>query len=120
MPLSLHEILQAVAAIFDPERAKIDSGHREQVEGVPAPLRAQQPVEVTVAVRPKDHAFSLKDRAFDWQAGDTGRDPREPLSDIAGLPRPEMNPRPLLPGEQAPAVVVQFVEPSRVTRRHGH
>jgi hypothetical protein len=120
MPISLHEILQAVAAIFDPERAKIESG-REQVEGhddgLSAPPRAQQPVEVTVAVRPKSHGFPVQNSVFDWQAGDTGRDPREPRSDIGGLPRPEANPRPILPGEQPPAIMLQFVKPPRAGGR---
>lgn len=73
MPIMLHEILQAAAAILDRGLAQIGACERQQVEGdhdsLAAPGGTQQAVEVTVAVRPKDHGLAVERQQISGQRG---------------------------------------------------
>jgi hypothetical protein len=85
MPMSLHEILKAAAAILDRRPAKVAAGGRQQVEGdhdgLPTPPRAQQAAEVTVAVRPKDYGLTVEHQVIGRKRGDSGSDAGEAPGD---------------------------------------
>jgi hypothetical protein len=63
MPKSLHDILQTATAALVRIFAKVGAGHFQDVksdhDGLSASRGREQPVEVTVAVRPKDHGLAI-------------------------------------------------------------